>query len=148
MSIPLSPIMIKDRYWGIDIAKVEALKNARYVGEFPGKGRGDSWVNFPVAVFYQAAPNAPFTNHYFGLYQDQFTKRLMICDADYVQGVPFTAINTPEGIVYSSYRHDYREVGDQMIDGGWDYVRHSGGPLIRVCVIDGQIVEVQDEETD
>ena len=129
---------------------VEAKYGATYVGDFPGKVRGGGWTaDIAVSVFYQPEPKAPYTNRYFGLFNDISAlafggqSRLMITDADYVEGREFDALLTPEGIVYSTCRHDYREVGGSSIDGGWDYYRGNGGPVIKARVMNGKIEQVE-----
>ena len=133
--------MLQHRYGpSIDIAKVEEIRApAQYVGDFPGKARGGGWTaDLAVSVFYQPSPPPPYTNRYFGLYQDIMTGRLMICDADYVEGHVFNAIDLPEGIVFSTCRHDYREVEGHIIDGGWDdFIRSLESPMVQVMVRDG-----------
>jgi hypothetical protein len=143
--VTLHPEMIEHRYWkALDIAKVESSRACRYVGEFPGKSK-HGWTDFPIAVFYQEEPVAPYTNHYFGLYLSPITNLLMICDADYIANRPFSALMSDEGIVYSTCRHDFRKLGDSYIDGGWDYVRGNGGNTIGVQVVDGKFLEMRDE---
>jgi hypothetical protein len=147
MTLQLAPDMIQHAYYRnmLDIAKVEARYDAKYVGEFPGKTK-DGWTaDFPVAVFYRPVPTEGYTNRYFGLFERPGVPVMMITDADYVEGHVFSALQFDDGIVYSNCRHDFRKVNGFTIDGGWDYAHSSGGPLISVRVMDGKFEEVVNE---
>lgn len=149
--LTLSPAMMEQSYApSLKREVVEEKYGATYVGDFPGKTRDGGWTaDIALAVFYMPEPNAPYTNRYFGLLIDISAAihggpmRLMITDADYVEGHVFDAILTDDGIVYSTCRHDYREVNGASIDGGWDYYRGYGGSLIRARVMNGRIEQVK-----
>jgi len=83
----------------------------------------------PVDVFYRATPHPEFGNRYFGLYRE-FRGHLMITNADIVEELEFGMIEHDGKYYYSQSHHDYKTVGDKMIDGGRAYIRSSGGATV------------------
>jgi len=83
----------------------------------------------PVDVFYRATPHPQFGNRYFGLYRE-FRGHLMITNADIVEELEFGMIEHDGKYYYSQSHHDYKTVGDKMIDGGRAYIRSSGGATV------------------
>ena len=83
----------------------------------------------PVDVFYRATPHPKFGNHYFGLYWDHVRDCTMITNADIVESFDFGMIRVDGKYYYSKSHHDYKVVGDKMIDGGRQYIRSSGGAI-------------------
>lgn len=81
----------------------------------------------PVDVYYRETPHPQFGNHYFGLYHDHFRGNTMICNADKVEELDFGMIEIDGEYYYSQSHHDYKEVGDKMIDGGRVYIRSNCG---------------------
>ena len=81
----------------------------------------------PVDVYYRSTPHPQFGNHYFGLYHDHVRGHLMITNADIVESLEFGMIEVDGKYYYSQSHHDYKVVGDKMIDGGRQYVRSSHG---------------------
>jgi len=84
----------------------------------------------PVDVFYRATPHPEFGNRYFGIYHDHVRGHTMITNADIVESLEFGMIEVDGKYYYSQSHHDYKEVGDKMIDGGRQYVRSSGGAIV------------------
>mgnify|MGYP000956848109 CR=1 FL=1 len=80
----------------------------------------------PMDIFYRATPHPEFGNYYFGLYYDSQRHCPMITNADIVESFEFGMIEVNGKYYYSQSHHDYRVVGDKMIDGGRAYVRSSG----------------------
>ncbi len=69
----------------------------------------------------------------------------MITNAITATETIITGIKAQNGeIIYSRYRHDYRESkdGSVFIDGGRDYTRHSGGELVELKIINGELCNV------
>jgi len=99
----------------------------------------------PVDVFYRATPHPDFGNRYFGLYWDNVRNHLMITNADVVESLEFGMIEVDGKYYYSQSHHDYKVVGDKMIDGGRQYIKSSGG-TITMRVINGKfcIKELED----
>ena len=81
----------------------------------------------PVDVFYRATPHPQFGNRYFGIYYDHFRGHTMITNADVVESLEFGMICVDGVWYYSQSHHDYKVVGDKMIDGGRQYIRSSHG---------------------
>lgn len=132
----------------VAIHRAEQMYGVRYVGDFPNRLVDGGWhPDIGVAVFYRETPPPQYPNRYLGLYRHPETNRLMIRDADYVEGHVFTAIPSRDGIVYSTYSHDQRTLDECSIDGGWDYTRAQGEGLILVRVMNGVFEEVVDEST-
>lgn len=114
------------------IAKVENMYNAKYVFESCLKTKDGGWCNLPVAIFYTEKAH-PEGSNYFGLYRTD-TGELMITNGISATE-PFDGLRIGDDVIYSRYRHDYREYNGGMVDGGRDYFRHSkaGEPVtIRV----------------
>ena len=92
----------------------------------------------PVDVFYRETPHPEFGNRYIGLYYDRFVNDIMVCNADKVEELEFGMIQDHKGVYhYSQTHHDYVNVDSKMIDGGRQYIRHSGDVVI-MKIIDGQ----------
>ena len=83
----------------------------------------------PVDVFYRPTPHPQFGNHYFGIYHDHFRGHTMITNADIVESLEFGMIEVDGKYYYSQSHHDYKTVGDKMIDGGRQYIRSNGGVI-------------------
>ena len=81
----------------------------------------------PVDVYYRKTPHPEFGNRYFGLYHDHVRGHTMITNADIVESLEFGMIEVDGKYYYSQSHHDYKVVGDKMIDGGRAYIRSSGG---------------------
>jgi hypothetical protein len=122
------------------IAKIENMYNAKYVFESCLKTRTGGWSNYPVAIFYteQAHPRG---SNYMGLYVDEHG-RLLITDG-FSATEEFDALQIGENIIYSRYRHDYREMSGAMVDGGRDYFKRSAdrGTAVKLKVV-GDHLEV------
>ena len=93
----------------------------------------------PVDVFYRATPHLEFGNRYFGLYWDHVRDCTMITNADIVESLEFGMIEQDGKYYYSQSHHDYKVVGDKMIDGGRVYVKSSGGATM-MRVINGKFI--------
>jgi hypothetical protein len=83
----------------------------------------------PVDVYYRSTPHPEFGNHYFGLYHDHVRGHMMITNADIVESLEFGMIEVDGKYYYSQSHHDYKVVGDKMIDGGRAYIRSSHGTV-------------------
>ena len=94
-------------------------------------------------IFYRETPHLEFGNRYFGLYKNPYSylALLMITDADQIESLDFGMIEDDGKYYYSQHRHDYKVVGEKMIDGGRAYIR-SGAHAVQVLKIkDGEFVE-------
>jgi hypothetical protein len=86
--------------------------------------------DMPMDVFYRETPHPEFGNKYFGLFRkpDAASDRtLMITNADVIESLEFGMIEIDGKYHYSQSHHDYKVIGDKMIDGGRAYIRSSGG---------------------
>lgn len=83
----------------------------------------------PMDIFYRATPHPKFGNRYFGLYWSQQHTSLMITGADVVESLEFGMIKDNGKYYYSQSHHDYKVIGEQMIDGGRQYIKSSGGAV-------------------
>lgn len=83
----------------------------------------------PCDIFYRAEPHPNFGNRYFGLYWDTIRDCTMITNADIVESLEFGMIEVDSKYYYSQSHHDYKTIGDKMIDGGRAYIRSSGGAI-------------------
>ena len=114
------------------IAKIEKAYNAKYVFESCLKTKNGGWCNMPVAIFYTETPH-PQGSNYFGLYCNDFGD-FMITDGISATE-PFDALQAGDDVIYSRYRHDFREHNGYMVDGGRDYFRRSAdGIPVKLCV--------------
>ena len=124
----------KDGYWlgEKNIAKIEKLKDAKYMGYFCTKSPSGNWNEQPVDVFYQPNANTDLGHsNYFGIFYRSITgninQTLYITDASSCFSEPITGLQFDDGtIILSRYRHDYVEYQDIAIDGGRDYTKING----------------------
>jgi len=113
---------------------------AKYLLETCLKARNGGWVNFPAAVFYTEEKH-PRGSNYFAIYHDG--DRLMITDAlPSINDVEFKGIEAEGEVVYSRYRHDYREgKNGAFVDGGRDYFRYGGDRFSDYNIVKFKVVE-------
>ena len=126
-----------DGYWIKEdgIKKAEELYGAKYMGYWCTKrSDGETWNENPVDVFYQPTPDLEKGHkYYFGLLIQSGS--LYITDATSAFSDPITGIETNDGeVIVSRFRHDYVEKDEYMVDGGRDYFRTSGGPVVKIRV--------------
>lgn len=124
------------------IAKVENMYNAKYVFESCLKTVSGGWCNFPAAIFYTETAH-PQGSNYFGLYRSPLNNQLMIADGISATE-PFNALQVGDDIIYSRYRHDYREYNHAIVDGGRDYFRHNGVGQTVILRVNKDKLEVAD----
>ena len=84
----------------------------------------------PCDIFYRAEPHPDYGNRYFGLYWDSIRDCMMITNADVIESLEFGMIKVDGKYYYSQSHHDYKTVGDKMIDGGRAYIKSSGGTTV------------------
>jgi hypothetical protein len=93
----------------------------------------------PVDVFYRETPHPQFGNRYFGLYWDTVRGHLMITNADVVESYEFGMIEVDGKYYYSQSHHDYKVVGEKMIDGGRVYIKSSGCDAV-MRIVNGKFI--------
>ena len=99
----------------------------------------------PCDIFYRAEPHPDYGNRYFGLYWDSIRDCMMITNADIIESFQFGMIEVDGKYYYSQSHHDYKVVGDKMIDGGRAYIKSSGGTTV-MRMIDGKFYAVDVED--
>jgi hypothetical protein len=120
------------------IQKIESYYKAKYICETCLKGREGGWANFPVAVFYTEKAH-PEGSNYFGLF---FNGRGELTITNAISALePFAGIMIENDVVYSRYRHDYREHNGIFVDGGRDYLRCGGADYDKAKIVNLQIVK-------
>ena len=130
-----------------DTAKVEALYTEKDGVEvkYVCTTAVQQHAEFAADVFYRATPHPQFGNRYFALYHNLYADDavVMITNADQVENFEFGMIEDADGkYYYSQHRHDYKVIGDKMIDGGRSYIR-SGGRVDVFKIQDGKFVEYE-----
>lgn len=81
----------------------------------------------PMDIFYRETPHPEFGNYYFGVFTQH--NKMLITNADEIESLEFGMIDYDGKYYYSRSHHDYKVVGDKMIDGGRAYIRSSGGAV-------------------
>ena len=81
--------------------------------------------DIPADIFYRETPHPEFGNYYFGLLWHN--SQTLVTDADIVESFEFGMIEVDGKYYYSQSHHDYKVVGNKMIDGGRAYIKSSGG---------------------
>ena len=127
------------------IAVLEKEYNAKYVLETDLLGKdkfsgATFWLNKPAAIFYTEKAH-PRGSNYFAVYFSGDS--LMITDGlPSVKDVVFSGIEAEGEIVYSRYRHDYREgKNGAFVDGGRDYFRYGGDRFSDYNVVKFKVVK-------
>ena len=130
----------------VDTAKVEELYGRKDGCEIRYVCTSDlNASDVPCDIFYRAEPHPDFGNRYFGLYWDSIRDCMMITNADIVESFEFGMIEDDGKYYYSQSHHDYKVVGDKMIDGGRAYIRSSGGTT-NMRITDGKFYAVDVED--
>ena len=70
----------------------------------------------------------------------------MICNADSIESYTFGMIEDDGKYYYSQHRHDYKVVGDKMIDGGRAYIRSGAHDADVFTIHDGEFVRYESSE--
>ena len=105
-------------------------------------------ADFAADVFYRATPHPEFGNHYFGLYRNPYASdaTVMIANADPIESFEFGMVEDDGKYYYSQHRHDYKVVGDKMIDGGRAYIRSGAHDVDVFKIQDGEFVRYESSE--
>ena len=129
-----------------DTAKVEELYGRKDGCEVRYVCTSDiNASDVPCDIFYRAEPHPDFGNRYFGLYRDTIRDCMMITNADVIESFEFGMIEHDGKYYYSQSHHDYKVVGDKMIDGGRAYIRSSGGATV-MRITNGKFYAVDVED--
>ena len=124
--------------WSLKQIKIiEKKYQGRYVLESCLKGKDGEWLNFPAAIFYTEKAH-PEGSNYFALFNMPFPdERLMISNGLSAIEQPIKGLLIDGVILYSRYRHDFREFHGINIDGGRDYFKYGGERMNeakKVCI--------------
>lgn len=101
------------------------------------------WSNSPAMIYYEPFPKEGHSNFY-ALFRKSDGKTY-VTNADYIVGLPISAIRASDGMVYySKYRHNFVITCDEgdFIDGGRQYSRVSvkKGTIITITLnVDGTV---------
>lgn len=130
------------------IEELEQKYNAKYVLESCLKGKDGSWLNRPAAIFYTEDPH-PEGSNYFAIYLDynmDGTLVPMITNGlSAINEVVFLGLEAEGEVIYSRFRHDYRDAKNgAYVDGGRDYFKYGGDRfddynIVRFKVAEGNI---------
>ena len=125
----------------------EKQYKAKYVFESVLKTKAGTYTEFPVAIFYTEEPH-PEGSNYFGLYPDGYGRWMITNGITAIEG-EYTGIVVKNEIYYSRFRHDYRSVNGNAIDGGRDYTRLVGNNIKTVTfkVDKDKLVVFQNEDS-
>lgn len=119
-------VLLDSCLWNVEQIKlIEGKYKAKYVLDACLPGKNGGWANFPVSIFYMKMPH-PEGSNYFAFFPDPLSSKLTITNGYEAIKDPINGIMIDETVIYSRYRHDYREYKDVFIDGGRDYVRIGG----------------------
>lgn len=121
------------------IQTVEDKYNAIYVFESCIRNKYGGWCNFPAAIFHTQIAH-PDGSNYFAMYISPVDGKLMITDGISAVEGEIEGLRIGNDIVYSRYRHDYREFNGYFVDGGRDYLRYGGSDLTKVNPIKMKVV--------
>jgi hypothetical protein len=116
---------------------IEDKMNARYVFESCLKNKNGGWANMPVAVFYTETAH-PEGSNYFGVYQNMDGKT-MIANA-ITATEPFDGVAIDDEVIYSRYRHDFREHNGVFVDGGRDYTKYGGERINEAKIVQLKVI--------
>ena len=124
----------------INIEQVEQRYNATYVMDTSIRGSDGQWFG-PVALFYASTKHAVSGSHYFAIYVS-FDRTLVISNGQSAVDHVYTGLVYNNKIYISRFRHDFRQVGPNVIDGGLDYTRRVGLalPTVSFIISDGKVV--------
>lgn len=118
----------------------EEKYNATYIADLCLKDKDGNWMNEPSAIFYQKTPPDSNFSHYFAIISRD--KKILITSGDSAVSEPIVGIQSNDGeIIFSRYRHDHRVSKDRsvFIDGGRDYTKNSGGTLVKIHIVNGEM---------
>ena len=126
------------------IELIEKKYNAKYVLETDLKAKGGGWANWPGAIFYTEKAH-PEGSNYFAIYRDLDENGFMITNGlPSIQDVVFQGLEAEGEVIYSRYRHDYREgKNGAFVDGGRDYFRYGGDSYNDYNIVEFKVVKDQ-----
>lgn len=130
------------------IESSEKNHDAKFICYTPLKTRSGSYFNQHCAIFY-AKESHPNGSNWFALFYD-YMDRMVIANANEVEGRIIDAVKRGDNAIYSAFRHDFTCLGEDddriCIDGGMDYTKIIGNldkaEMISLKVTKDGLVEV------
>ena len=111
--------------WNAEQIKIiEQHYHGKYILETCLKLKDGGWTNWAAAIFYTETPH-PEGSNYFALYNHPING-LTISNGISAFSNPIKGLLIDGIIIYSRFRHDYREFNGIIVDGGRDYFRFGG----------------------
>lgn len=106
-------------------------------------------ADFAADIYYRETPHSEFGNHYFGLFKNQYANDAVITIVNADDAVAELSIDMIEddngNLHYSAHRHDYRKIGNRMIDGGRSYTRCDAYSVVKSFIVErGKLVKNKD----
>jgi hypothetical protein len=117
---------------------IEQKYNGKYIFDSCIKNKHGDWLNFPVAIFYNPVKH-PEGSNYFGIYRNSY-EDIMICDGISATE-EFNGLEIDGIVIYSHFRHDFREFSGVFIDGGRDYLRCGGERINEARLVKIKVIE-------
>jgi hypothetical protein len=124
-----------------DIETIEKYYHGKYILEICTKCKDGSWSDFAGTIFYTEKAH-PQGSNYFLMYTNPY-QGLMIANGLPAIETPIKGLLIDGTIIYSRYRHDYREYNGIIIDGGRDYFRIGGERMHEAQEVD--IIVMKDQ---
>jgi len=128
-----------------NIKVIEREYNAKYILETDLLGTDQYsgvtfWGNKPAAIFYTENDH-PRCSKYFSLYKRGDS--LMITDGiPSIKDVVFKGLEAEGEVIYSRYRHDFREgKNGAFVDGGRDYFKYGGDNFSDYNIVEFKVVK-------
>lgn len=103
------------------IKKIEDAYRCTYVFESCIKDKSGHWANMPCAIFY-CQEKHPVGSHYMAMFLNSDGKHLSVADGISATE-DFNGLKIGDQIIFSRYRHDFRDYAGQYVDGGRDYFK-------------------------
>jgi hypothetical protein len=124
----------------VGISTVESKYGVTYIADLCIRTAAGEWSEHPVSIFWQANPKIELGHtHYMGAFVDRDGSSYVTNGISAAEGIWNAAVADNGEIVFSRWRHDFRESTDKsvMVDGGRDYFKCSN-PSRRVALkLDG-----------
>lgn len=109
----------------LDVAKIEEMYEAKYICDMSIQNKIGGWTERPAQIYWQKNPPMGHQQHFAIFITGD--GRPAITSAACLKGIDIDGVLIDdEVVIFSRYRHDYREYKNIGIDGGRDYTRLMG----------------------
>ena len=112
----------------------EGAYKATFIGCWAIKQTSGNWSEAPADIFYVANPDKKYTN-YFGIFFNN-KKQTLICNGLSAFAEPLAGILDGDEVKISRYQRDIIEGTNGTIEGGRDYIRITGDPVVRTVIVE------------